>query len=302
MREKILITGGAGFIGSNLKERLKKSDYEILTIGRSNNEDVRLYLSSPGLKSVISKFKPDLVFHLASGSNIVRAEKDKEKEFDDTVTSTNNLIESLSVLSRDSKLVYLSSQTVYGVPNYLPVDELHPTNPLTIYGENKLIVENMIKKSKLKCLIFRVSSVYGLGQDYKKSGVVAKFINCMRNNESPVVYNSYDLCFDFVYIKDLIDVLCLATNKSFVSKLQSDTFNLGSGIPATLKRLLEILYSYFPQAPRAKLEKSNLYLEKEHKGLYLDINKIRQAINWQPKYNIETGLDEMLKEFKLIRK
>lgn len=299
---KILITGGAGFIGSNLKEQLRGSDSEILTIGRTNSEDIQLYLSSPKLKSIISEFKPNIVFHLASGSNITRADKDKQKEFNDTVISTNNLVQSLSALDINSKLIYLSSQTVYGIPNYLPVDELHPVNPRTVYGENKLVVENIIKNSKLKYWIFRVSSVYGLGQDYKKSGVIAKFINCMRNNEPPIVYNSYDLYFDFIYVKDLIDVLCIATHKSFASDLQNEVFNLGSNTPTTLEMLLEILYGYFPRAPKAKLEKSNLYLEKEHKGLYLDINKIKLAFNWQPKYNIEAGLNEMLKEFKLLKK
>lgn len=301
MKRRVLITGGAGFIGSNLKERLNEFDYEILTVGRSEREDVRLYLNDPKLKKIVSKFKPNIICHLASGSNIIRADKDREREFNDAVISTNNLIESLTALDISPKIIYLSSQTVYGVHQYLPLKESHSTNPLTTYGKNKLLVEKIITGSRLNYLILRVSSTYGLGQDYSKSGVVAKFINCMKNNQSPVVYNSFDLYFDFIYIKDLISALNIAIKKFFQDEVQNEIFNLGVGSPTSLSKLLEILYKYFPYAPNARLENNDLYLKKEQKGLYLDISKIKLVLGWQPKYNIENGLNDMLKEFELVK-
>ena len=88
MKRRILITGGSGFIGSEVKNCLNDSSFQILSIGRSKNEDIVIDLKNPELKSVVEDFLPDVVCHFASGTNIARANENKEKEFNDTVLST----------------------------------------------------------------------------------------------------------------------------------------------------------------------------------------------------------------------
>ncbi|MBI2996052.1 MAG: NAD-dependent epimerase/dehydratase family protein [Candidatus Melainabacteria bacterium] len=298
MRQKILITGGAGFIGSHLKKSLIDNDFQVLSIGRNTNEDIQVDFCrvevTPTLQNVIEKFSPDVVFHLASGSNISRADENKEKEFNDTVLSTEYLVEALSKLKSNPFFVYLSSQAVYGIPKALPVLETHLTCPTTIYGKYKLETENIISQSKLKYLIFRASSIYGANQNPLKSGVIAKFVSRIKNNQSPTVYNSTDSFSDFIYINDVVSVLVKILENDFLEKNKNKIFNLGSGTPTTLNQVLEILYSYFPQAPNFKLETSTLYLNKEIKGLYLDIAKLNKLLNWFPKFSIQDGLKDML--------
>lgn len=293
MKKRILITGGSGFIGSSLKNYLQNSDYEILTIGRSDKEDYKVDLTvgthgHVSLKTTIDNFLPDIVCHFASGSNIARAEQNKEKEFNDVVLGTQELIKVLKNLKLKPKIIYLSSQAVYGLPEYLPVSENHPKKPITVYGENKLKAENIIADSSLDYFIFRVSSAYGYLQDPAKSGVIAKFINKLKNNESPIVFNSIDLYSDFIYVDDIISAL--------VQAIQSDAFtekgiyNLGAGKPTTIKELLDVLYKHFPKAPEPKFEINELYPSEKQKGLYLDISKTQKDLKWSPKHSIENGL------------
>ena len=300
MKEKVLITGGVGFIGSKLKSVLMQEGYEILTVGRNANEDFILNLSDDlKLNDVLKNFLPDVVCHLASGSNIERAEKEKDKEYNDAVLASKTLINCLEdIKQKQIKFIYLSSQSVYGVPKFLPVNEAHQTNPGTIYGEYKLKVEDLIRKSRLHYTIFRVSSVYGVGQDFKKSGVIAKFINKLMSKQSPVVFNSFDLFSDFIYVDDLTRVLVYVVKNKTTKNTTNEIFNLGSGVPITLKEILNILYKYFPDSPEPELKINPLYLDEEQKGMYLDITKVKSHLEWKPRYSICDGIEEILSSMK----
>ena len=296
MKKKVLITGGAGFIGSSVKSSLIKSDYEILTVGRSAKEDFKIDLQDEKLKKIINDFLPDVDCHFASGSNIQRASENKEKEFKDTVTSTLNLINCLK--EKPVKIIYLSSQSVYGLPEYLPVTESHPTKPITVYGKNKLKAEELIIQSKLDYVIFRVSSVFGSEQDYSKSGVIANFINKIKNNQSPRVFNTFNLFCDLMYVNDVTSAIVKAIDKENITK---EIFNLGLGKATTLKELLDILYKYFPNAPKPELVKNSLYMDKVEKCLYLDIKKIQTRLQWSLKYSVEDGLKEILQSHLITK-
>ncbi|MBI3591834.1 MAG: NAD-dependent epimerase/dehydratase family protein [Candidatus Melainabacteria bacterium] len=301
MKKKILITGGSGFIGSNLKNNLSNCDLSVLTVGRGEKEDCKIDLRDPRFKNIIEDFLPDVVCHFASGSNIMRANENKEKEFNDSVLSTESLNKNLSQLkSKPEKIIYLSSQAVYGLPECLPVPESHATHPKTIYGENKLKAENVIIKSSLNYVVFRISSVYGPMQDHQKSGVIAKFINRMKNNQSPVVFNSIDLYSDFIYVDDLVSAIVKVILND--PQVKNKIYNIGSGKPTTLKEILDILYEYFPHAPEPEFKTNALYPDKEQKGLYLDVKKIQTELNWVTKYSIEEGLRLMVKNIKHVEK
>lgn len=298
-KKTILITGGTGFIGSAFQSKIadKKDKYKLVSIGRGAKENINLDLSNHKLSDVVKEIAPDIVCHFASGTNIARAEENKEKEFKDTVLATKKLLQIISKLNQKPKFIYLSSQAVYGQPEYLPVDENHSTNPTTYYGESKLQIEKLIVNSGIDYAIFRVSSVFGQNQDYKKSGVIAKFVNKLKNNESPFVFNSFDLICDFIYVNDLVKAVYQLIEKKFI---WNEIVNLGSGVPVTLKEVLDILYSYFPNAPKPVLESNELYINKQHKGIYLNISKIQSLIGWKCEYNLQDALKEMLTKPSLV--
>ena len=297
--EKVLITGGSGFIGLEVKKAFSDFGLEVLTVGRSEKEDFKSDLQEGKVKNILKDFLPDIVCHFASGSNITRANKNKEKEFNETVLGTDCLIKILKTLAKKPKtFVYLSSQAVYGLSETLPVSESHPTCPVTVYGENKLKAEKLIVESGINYLIFRISSVYGPMQDPNKSGVVAKFVNKIKNNQSPIVFNSIDLYSDFIYISDVVSAIVKAVREN--NGPRSEIFNLGSGKPTTLKQLLDILYKTFPMAPKPIFEVNSLYPNKDEKGLYLDITKIQTQLQWSCKYDIEEGLKLMIENNKCI--
>lgn len=300
MKKRILITGGTGFIGSNFKDGLRNSNYEVLSIGRSKDEDIQVDLKDLKINEVLKKFESDIVCHFASGTNIARAEEEKEKEFADTVIATRSLLDSLKALNKKPIMfIYFSSQSVYGIPEFLPVPESHKLNPVTVYGKNKLEAERIIIESGLEYIIFRVSSVYGKGQDYNKSGAIAKFINRLSNNQPPKIFNSEDIVSDFIYINDLINALLKTIDNNSINK---KVFNLGSGKPTALKEVLNILYEYYPGAPKPELIKNPLYLSEKQKGLYLDTSKIKKELSWSCRYSINEGLKDMLGSIKHIEK
>lgn len=297
LRRKILITGGSGFIGSLVKEKLKNLDLNIVSIGRGVNEDIKLNLNAPELKNIVSNFQPEIICHFASGSNIARAEENKECEFENTVNSTKALLAALKETKLEQiKFIYLSSQAVYGRPDFLPISENCIVAPVTHYGYCKKMVEDLIIQSGFDYVIFRVSSVYGKKQDYSKSGAIAKFINKMKRKESPIVFNSDKLFSDFIYVEDVVSAILQAINSS----VKNEIFNIGSGCPTKLKEVLNVLYWYFPDAPKPEIKVNNLYNPDKQKGIYLDTEKAKKQLNWSCKYNIEEGLNEMLKETALL--
>ena len=293
--KKVLITGGAGFIGKFVKQKLKECGFNVLSIGRKKEEDVCIELNDPKLSQLISEFSPSIVCHFASGSNIARAEENKEKEFKNTVTSAGILVSALNKM-KNINFLYLSSQAVYGFAEKLPVSEKCLPFPVTEYGKNKFEVEKIVSASELNYLIFRVSSVYGPTQDSNKSGAIAKFINKLRSNQSPTVFNSFETFSDYIYVNDIVSAIILFITEWDSLNIRREVFNLGSGVPVTLKELFEILYKFFPKAPKPTIVENKFYPDERQKGLYLDINKIELRSNWKPVYSINSGLQTLMSE------
>lgn len=298
MKKKILITGGSGFIGKRVKNSLLENDYEVITLGRSKKEDITLDLSDESLRKQIVSIEPNVVCHFASGSGIRNANDNKELEYKNVVIGTSNLLNSIKQLDyKLDKFIYLSSQAVYGLPDYIPVDELHPTKPSSVYGENKLLAEDLIKKSNVNYLIFRVSSIFGPDQDFKKSGVIASFIEKLKNNKPPVVFNSLSSFIDLIYVDDLVSLIVLSVINN---QIVNEVLNVGAGFPTTLEEILNVLYKYYPSAPECEIVKNDLYLGKKFEGLYLSIKKVNNFFNWSPKYNVDSGMKEIFKKIEKV--
>jgi UDP-glucose 4-epimerase len=221
---KVLVTGGAGFIGSNLVDRLIEKKYEVVIIDNLStgkkehiNKNATFYkadISSNEIEDIFKKENINIVIHTA-------AQIDVQKSINDPIYDCkNNIIGTLNILEackkhKIEKLVYSSSAAVYGQPDYLPVDEEHPINAMSGYGISKHTPEHYINMYSdiygLNASILRYSNVYGPRQDPKgEGGVISIFVDKMLNNEEPIIYGDGEQTRDFIYV-----IYCFTAHQSF---------------------------------------------------------------------------------------
>ena len=214
----ILVTGGAGFIGSPIVDKLIDNEHNVIVVdnlstGTINNVNKSAnfiqgsIIDREFIESIISKYKPDCVIHHAAQIDVQRSIEDPTFDCDTNIRGTLNILNSC-VKNNVSKIIYASSAAVYGNPNYLPIDENHSINPMSYYGISKFTPEMYIKVYSnmfdIKYTIFRYSNVYGPRQVSKgEGGVVSIFIDKMLMNQSPYIYGDGQHTRDFIYVKDI---------------------------------------------------------------------------------------------------
>lgn len=286
---KILITGGAGFIGKYLANQLC-SEHEITIIDnfyRKNNiklnEKVKVVEQdiAEDFEELISQ--NDIIYHLAAISQVMTSIEDPELTYKVNIEATKNIVDACS--KHKKKLIFASSREVYGTQKELPVKlnaELNPENP---YAASKLAGEALIKSYgktyNLDYNIVRMSNIYGAGDSGR---VIPNFINMFKNNQDVELYGSEKI-IDFLYIDDAIDALEKLKDKS------SLTLNLGSGIQTNLMELANLIKELTNSA-------SNINIASERKGevgkFCADISETKEKLNWEPKTNLKIGLIKMI--------
>jgi UDP-glucose 4-epimerase len=217
---RALVTGGAGFIGSHLAERLVAEGHSVcvvddLSTGSASNAPPAARLHHvdicdwDSLRDVIAAFRPQVVFHAAAQTDVGRSIR--EPDFDARV----NVLGGLNVLraaaaARTRRIVYASSAAVYGTPERLPVSETHPTRPISEYGASKLALEHYLHAYQARGLIeyaaLRYSNVYGPRQRADgEAGVVAIFTRRMLAGEPVTIFGDGTKTRDYVYVGDVVE-------------------------------------------------------------------------------------------------
>ncbi len=240
---KILVTGGAGFIGSHIVDLYIKKGYEVVVVddlstGNAEyiNKKAKFYkldinelnLNDNKLEDVFKDEKPDIVNHHAAQISVMDSIKDPVFDAKVNILGTLNLLENC-IRYGVKKFIFASSGgTIYKETDKLPVDENHPLKPLSPYGVSKMAIENYLyfykKVHHLDSIIFRYSNVYGPRQDpYGEAGVVAIFTNKMLKGENPIINGDGIQTRDFIYISDAAKVNLLALNFSLENKKKSFT-------------------------------------------------------------------------------
>jgi UDP-glucose 4-epimerase len=305
MSLKVLVTGGAGFIGSRVATRLIKDGHKVaivdnLATGNAKNvpAEATFYQMSIGdakLNDVFAKEKFDIVIHHA-------AQIDVRKSVEDPVyDATVNVLGSLNLLNciRDNgvkKMVYASTGgAVYGEPQYLPCDENHPVKPLCPYGITKHTVEHYIELYHmlygLNYTILRYPNVYGHFQNpYGEAGVNAIFIGMMIQGITPTIFGDGSQTRDFVFVDDVVEanMLAMKTEKMGI-------FNLGWAKPISVNDIYHLLQKItgFPNPPIYAPERPG-----EVNQIYLSADKIKKELGWEPKVDFEEGLRITTEWFK----
>jgi UDP-glucose 4-epimerase len=296
---KALIFGGAGFIGSHLVDKLIGNGLQVTIFERhgASLENIShlagkvhiLYGDMLDSSEILDPIlDADYIYHLAGSSNPSSKFLSPADHANQDVMGAISLLEQC-IKSDIKKLVFISSGgTIYGVPHYLPIDEMHTQNPITPYGISKLMIEKFLLLYKyhhgLNCSILRVANPYGSRQrPGTGQGVIASWIESIKSNRSIDIWGDGSIVRDYIHISDVVSAIydvSLSTSKETI-------FNIGSGHGLSLLDLHERFESIlgFSVSKRFSLGRN-----VDVPANVLKINLVMSQIGWTPKVDISEGL------------
>ena len=302
---KILVTGGAGFIGSNLVDRLIAEGHEVVIIDnlitgfkKNINEKAGFYeidVRDKKIDEIFSKEKPDYVYHHAAQMDVRKSIEDPAYDADVNILGSINILENCRK-HKVKKVIYASTGgAVYGEPEYYPVKEEHPINPICHYGVSKHTVEHYL--FLYNCLynlnfnVLRYPNVFGPRQNpHGEAGVNAIFIQKMLCGETPVIYGDGGQLRDYVYVGDIVESNILAMTKG-----DKGFYNIGSGIGSSVNQIYSILKNLINFPENAKYAPARL---GEINKIFIDGSLAGRELGWSPKVTFEEGLKKTVEWFK----
>ena len=303
---KILVTGGCGFIGSHLADKLIEQGHRVVVVDNLSagkkenlNPKAKFYqidIQDPEIPQIFQKENPEVVFHFAAQIDVRKSVENPIEGAKINILGSLNLIQGFVQISRRKKFIFASSGgAIYGDTDIIPTPETHLESPESPYGITKLTVEKYLyfckKAYGLNYLSLRLANVYGPRQNSKgEAGVVAIFADKMLSGNQPIINGSGCQTRDFVYVKDVVEAALLAMKKE-----KSGIYNIGTSeetsINEIFRKIKELANSncqeiHGPEKPG------------EQKRSCLDYSRAKEKLNWQPKYSLEEGLKETVKFFK----
>ena len=305
MSLKVLVTGGAGFIGSNLVKLLLQNNFEVkvldnLSTGYKKNIedfDIEFIKGDVRDKDLLEKAVKDIkiIFHMAANIGNVKSLKNHQEDSEVNIIGTLNILEAARKFGIES-IIYSSSAAIFGEILKMPVDENHPQNPESPYGVSKLAGEKHVlcysKLYSIKAVCLRFFNVYGINQRYDAYGnVIPIFANRLLMRKHLTIYGDGKQTRDFVNVKDVAMANYLAGTKA----QKSDVYNVGSGLSITINQLVE----YVEEASGIS---TSIKYASPRKGEILhckaDITKIKNDFGFNPNADILEGLKEYFKWLK----
>jgi len=277
--KRILVTGSEGFIGKNLVIGLNSLGAEVSCFDIIRDKDIRLWKELRGYRNI------DLIYHLAAIMNV-------QKSFDNPLTTYEvNLLGTMNVAElarRENAKIIFTSSYIYGIPQYLPVDENHPKNPTNPYTKSKLLAEEILsaynKDFGVPVIIFRPFNIYGHGQ--RADFLIPTILNQLKTGkiglQDPFPKR------DFVYIDDVIDCLL----KAAIYNNKFDVFNIGYGESISVREVVNTVISIYNKI--IKVEYNNKKRANETVDCFANTNKLQNRLHWAPKITIREGLEKTL--------
>ncbi len=305
----ILLTGGAGFIGSQIVDACIQAGHHVsiidnLSTGRRRNlnPDAELFQvdirDRDAIGRVFRSRQFDLLNHHAAQLDVRASVRDPQFDAEQNVLGTLNLFQG-ALQHGVGRVIFASSGgAIYGEQEYFPADETHPTNPISPYGITKLTAEKYLHYYRhehgIEHVIFRYTNVYGPRQNpHGEAGVIAIFFERMLAGNAPVIYGSGEQTRDYVYVGDLVRANMLALG--YVDGSGSGVFNLSTGIEISVNSLFRTLNTFFgerfPQehGPARKGEQARSVCSWEH---------ARQKLGWAPEVSFHEGVERTLAYYR----
>jgi len=308
MPRTILVTGGAGFIGSHLTDRLLKEGHKVVVIdnlatGKKENLNskakfYKIDICSPKINQIFKKEKPQIVFHYAAQIDVRKSAEDPIGDAKINILGSLNILENCQKY-KVKKLIFASTGgAIYGEANIIPTPEDYPEYPLSPYGIEKLTIDKYLnyyyQVFSLPYVSLRLANIYGPRQNSKgEAGVVAIFCDKMLSGEQPIIYGDGNQTRDFVFVDDVVEANLLAMQKD-----KMGIYNIGTAKETDINTIFRKL---------KKLTKSNCKKihspakTGEQKRSCLDYTKSKKELSWQPRHSLERGLRKTVEWFKVHR-
>ena len=300
--QKVLVTGGAGFVGSNLvRALLAIGDIKTVFVlddlftGSWENlpQDKRIDAVEGSVTDevIVRKLVKEvgLVFHLAA-RNIIASTKDPRNDFATNIGGTLTILLAARDLGR-KKVVYSSSASVYGNPKHIPITEDEACYTLSPYAVSKLAGEHyciaFYESYGVPTVCVRYSNVYGPWQDARNPycGVVAKFFDALMNDRAPMVHGDGQQTRDFTYVEDAVEATILA---GLSDRAVGNVLNVGTGVETSVNDLAMIVAEIFGKTIKPE------YIERRDidniRRRVLNIERIRRVLRWSPRFTLREGL------------
>lgn len=325
-KETVLITGGAGFIGSNLTNYLLDNGHKVIILddlSRSNTDNIRAcYNHSPNFYFVngsVLDFElvdrlvnnADMVFHLAAQVHWEESIDSPISSFEVHTKGTQNVLEAVrrSMVKKDpiKLMLYASSSEVYGTAQYVPMDENHPFNPQSPYAAGKAAADRLCSAYhhvyNLPIIILRQFNTYGPNQRLKGySAVIPKFVSQVMNNNPPTIYGSGEQTKDFHYITDLINAYSLIIDSWSELDMFGKAINFGTGSETSINDLANIVIETVGEETGRDLQNTMIPIHLpprpgEVMRFSADIGLAKKTLGFTPKIDIKEGIREYVRWF-----
>ena len=302
---KALVTGGAGFIGSHMVDRLLKLEYDVVVIDNLSNGKIKNLdsaavfhhtdITQPAMADIIQREQPDLVFHMAAQTSVTQSTQDPIADTNANVLGTLRVLEA-SRRAGVEKIIYsCTGGALYGDPETIPVTDDAPIAPVSPYGMSKWMAEEYLdfyyRQYRLRYTSLRYGNVFGPRQDpHGEAGVIAIFSQAMLEGKQPQIFGDGTQERDFISVFDVIDA-----NLAAIERGDGKAMNVATGEPTSVNRMFELLqgitgYKWDPlHAPQRAGE---VY------RIALDWSQAAQVLGWSPKISLEEGLQMTVDYFK----
>jgi len=304
--KKILITGGAGFVGSHLCNAFLSRKYDVYTVDDLSNGDEdninkavkydKFDLSTDEIFIKYRNIKFDAVVHCAAQSSNALSFKNIKNDLYSNLVATYNILK-LCEYNSINRLIFTSSMSIYGQANILPTPETCEANPNSYYAINKLFAEKYIRlfssNSNINYTIFRLYTTYGVGQNLKNrnQGLLSIYLSYILANDELIIKGSSDRKRDIICVSDVVDAIVMSYDSK---RTFNKTYNLGSGVTISVKEIINLLVKGLVKNPN---EYPIKYLDNTTGDPFetqADMSLLMSDLGWSPKLMPKEGIQKTI--------
>lgn len=313
--KRVLVTGGWGFIGRNLVARLLDEGADVTVVDHDfvnarllaeisavSNGSLQVFLANICDPKAAVKYVAgqEVIFHLAGHSGPTGSLDEPFTNLDVNCLGTMTMLEAMRKVSPEAVIVFPSSRLIYGMPQRLPVNEAHPTVPITVYGANKLAAEAYFRiwhrEYGIRAVIFRASNPYGphVPAPHHKYNILNWFVDLAEQGSKLPIFGSGEQERDYFYVGDFVDAFLLAATQE---EAVGETFNIGGGQPVRIVDMANLIVKIVGRGEVVHVPWQEEHRRVETGDWDFDESKVLEMLGWKSKISLEEGIRRTVAAF-----